>query len=70
MTGEEHLLWQQLWLTDLQKYMAHIVVERENSQEEKPPHDYIEPIKSLWQDTGVKKAIAKGNKYALHDNLA
>lgn len=50
--------------------MAHILVDREISPEEKPPQDYLEPIKSLWQDSGVNKAIAKGNEYALHDNLA
>lgn len=54
----------------IQKYMAHILVDHEISPEEKPPRDYLEPIKMLWQDGGVKKAIAKGNEYALHDNLA
>ncbi|KAJ8129034.1 hypothetical protein O1611_g4599 [Lasiodiplodia mahajangana] len=28
------------------------------------------PIKSLWRDAGVQKAILKGNEYALHDNIA
>ena len=53
-----------------QKHMAHILVEHEISPEAKLPQDYLEPIKALWQDSGVKKAIAKGNEYALHDNLA
>lgn len=50
--------------------MAHILVENEIGLEEKLPQDYFEPIKALWQDSGVKAAIAKGNEYALHDNLA
>lgn len=33
------------------------------------PTDYLEPVKQLWVDEGVKKAIAKGNEFALHDNL-
>lgn len=31
--------------------------------------DYLEPVKKLWQDEGVKQAIEKGNEFALHDNL-
>jgi guanine nucleotide-binding protein subunit alpha len=50
--------------------MAHILVEHEISPEEKMPQDFLEPIKTLWEDSGVKAAIAKGNEYALHDNLA
>lgn len=50
--------------------MALILVEREISAEEKMPTDYLEPIKALWSDGGVRAAIAKGNEYALHDNLA
>jgi guanine nucleotide-binding protein subunit alpha len=33
------------------------------------PADYLQPIKSLWADAGVRKAILKGNEYALHDNI-
>jgi guanine nucleotide-binding protein subunit alpha, other len=33
------------------------------------PEEYLEPIKALWADGGVQKAILKGNEYALHDNL-
>ncbi|GAO15188.1 uncharacterized protein UV8b_04647 [Ustilaginoidea virens] len=55
---------------DNEKHMAHILVELEISPEDKLPQDYLEPIKALWQDHGVKQAIAKGNEYALHDNLA
>lgn len=50
--------------------MAHILVDHEISPEEKMPHGFLEPIKTLWEDKGVKAAIAKGNEYALHDNLA
>lgn len=53
-----------------QKNMAHVLVEREISAEEQMPTDYLVPIKALWSDNGVKTAIAKGNEYALHDNLA
>ncbi|KAG5950086.1 G-Protein alpha subunit [Claviceps sorghi] len=55
---------------DNEKHMAHILVDLEISQEDRLPQDYLQPIKMLWQDSGVKKAIAKGNEYALHDNLA
>lgn len=50
--------------------MARILVEHEISPEDKLPQEYLQPIKTLWQDSGVKQAIAKGNEYALHDNLA
>ncbi|PHH67457.1 hypothetical protein CDD81_71 [Ophiocordyceps australis] len=55
---------------DNEKYMAHVLVERDIALEESLPRDLLEPIKALWQDSGVKAAIAKGNEYALHDNLA
>ncbi len=50
--------------------MAHILVEREVGLQESLPRDYVEPIKALWQDSGVRAVMAKGNEYALHDNLA
>lgn len=49
--------------------MAHIMVDHEISPNEPLPIDYLDPIKRLWKDQGVKQAIAKGNEYALHDNL-
>ncbi len=49
--------------------MAHILVDCEMSINDPMPTDYLEPIKDLWADDGVKKAIAKGNEFALHDNL-
>ncbi|KAL7927496.1 G protein alpha subunit [Trichoderma austrokoningii] len=54
---------------DNEKHMAHILVDFEISPDSKMPEDYLEPIKLLWQDSGVMAAIAKGNEYALHDNL-
>ena len=50
--------------------MAHVLVEPEISPQDKLPEDYLEPVKALWADSGVRAAIAKGNEYALHDNLA
>lgn len=52
------------------KYMAHILVQREIDLEDRLPQDYLEPIKALWQDRGVRNAIVISNKYAIHDNLA
>lgn len=49
--------------------MAHLMVDYELSPNEPLPADYLEPVKRLWADQGVKQAIAKGNEYALHDNL-
>jgi guanine nucleotide-binding protein subunit alpha, other len=54
----------------LQKSIAHIVAQRRISAKEKMPTSYLEPVKALWDDSGVKAAIAKGNEYALHENLA
>jgi guanine nucleotide-binding protein subunit alpha, other len=54
----------------MQKHMAHVLVEREIAAEDRLPLDYLEPVKALWADQGVKTAIAKGNEYALHDNLS
>ncbi|KAI9172450.1 putative beta-glucosidase M [Paramyrothecium foliicola] len=52
-----------------EKNMAQILVEREIGPNDRLPQEFLAPIKSLWQDDGVKAAIAKGNEYALHDNL-
>ncbi|KAK3685400.1 guanine nucleotide binding protein, alpha subunit [Podospora appendiculata] len=54
---------------DNEKNMAHIMVDYEMTADEPLPIDYLEPVKQLWVDEGVKKAIAKGNEFALHDNL-
>ncbi|KAK7436673.1 hypothetical protein CaCOL14_005770 [Colletotrichum acutatum] len=52
------------------KHMAHILVEHEINAQDPLPRDYLQPVKELWVDSGVKQAIAKGNEFALHDNLA
>jgi guanine nucleotide-binding protein subunit alpha len=52
-----------------EKNMAQILVECEIGAEEKMPQSYLAPVKALWQDAQVQAAIAKGNEYALHDNL-
>ncbi|KAK3365828.1 guanine nucleotide binding protein, alpha subunit [Lasiosphaeria ovina] len=52
-----------------EKNMAHIMVDYEMTADEPLPTDYLEPIKKLWLDGGVRAAIEKGNEYALHDNL-
>ena len=49
--------------------MARIMEDFELSANEAMPSDYLLPIKRLWADGGVKQAIAKGNEFALHDNL-
>ena len=54
----------------LQNNMALVLVEREIAAEDRLPLNYLEPVKALWSDEGVRAAIAKGNEYALHDNLA
>ncbi len=53
-----------------QKNQTLILVENEISPNDPLPPEYLEPLKSLWADAGVQKAILKGNEYALHDNLA
>ncbi|SPQ21050.1 0c41e8f0-0a46-4d32-a165-a61296cf708d [Thermothielavioides terrestris] len=52
-----------------QKNMAQIMVDYEMTADEPLPEEYLEPVKKLWVDAGVRKAIEKGNEYALHDNL-
>ena len=49
--------------------MALLMVDYEMTADEPLPEDYLEPVKQLWVDAGVKKAMEKGNEYALHDNL-
>jgi guanine nucleotide-binding protein subunit alpha len=45
------------------------MVDYEVGVNEPLPKDYLDPIKNLWIDAGVRAAIAKGNEFALHDNL-
>lgn len=61
---------QRVLLTEHEKkHLAHILVDYELSPQERMPVDYLNPVKSLWADSGIQQAIAKGNEYALHDNL-
>lgn len=53
----------------MQKDMEQVLVDHELSPNDHFPVDYLQPLKNLWEDEGVRKAIAKGNEYALHDNL-
>ncbi|KAK7922998.1 G-protein alpha subunit [Apiospora marii] len=54
---------------DNEKNQAIVLADHEISPNDSLPEDYLDPIKSLWADSGVQKAILKGNEYALHDNL-
>ncbi|UPL00627.1 hypothetical protein LCI18_011561 [Fusarium solani-melongenae] len=54
---------------DNEKHMAHVLVEHELSPHDRMPVDYLEPVKALWADSGVRSAVELGNEYALHDNL-
>ncbi|KAH8195296.1 hypothetical protein TruAng_010545 [Truncatella angustata] len=53
-----------------EKNQALILVDHEISLNDNLPEDYLEPVKALWADAGVQKAVLKGNEYALHDNLS
>ncbi|AEO56945.1 hypothetical protein MYCTH_2302506 [Thermothelomyces thermophilus ATCC 42464] len=52
-----------------EKHMAQMMVDYEMTADEPLPEEYLEPVKRLWTDAGVRKAMEKGNEYALHDNL-
>lgn len=54
---------------NIQKDMQQVLVDHELSPNDHFPMEYLQPLKNLWADEGVKNAIAKGNEYALHDNL-
>ena len=45
------------------------MVDHELSPNDPFPVDYLEPVKKLWADEGVKSAVAKGNQFSIHDNL-
>ncbi|KAI5858211.1 G protein alpha subunit [Durotheca rogersii] len=53
-----------------EKNKAMLLVDVEISLHDSLPPSYLGPVKALWADGGVQKAILKGNEYALHDNLA
>lgn len=50
--------------------MAHILEEHDAHLEDDFPRGYLNPIKALWQDSGVGAAVRKGNEYGLDENLA
>ncbi|EGO60557.1 hypothetical protein GE21DRAFT_7973 [Neurospora crassa] len=54
---------------DNEKNMVQMMVDYEMRGDEPLPLEYFEPAKKLWQDSGVRQAIEKGNEFALHDNL-
>ena len=49
--------------------MAQIQADYEVTPNDPLPEEYLHPIKELWDDAGVQRTIAKGNEFALHDNL-
>ena len=53
-----------------QKYVEWITSEPEIDTSQSMPRDYEEAFRGLWLDSGVQRAIARGNEYALHDNLS
>jgi guanine nucleotide-binding protein subunit alpha len=52
-----------------EKYVILLAEERELSRHESFPIDYKKAFEYLWADNGLQKAVARGNEYALHDNL-
>lgn len=50
--------------------MAFLQDDHEINARDPLPKEYLAPVKSLWADGGVQRAIEKGNEFALHDNLA
>lgn len=50
--------------------MSFLLEEHEINARDPMPAEYLAPVKSLWVDGGVRRAMEKGNEYALHDNLA
>jgi guanine nucleotide-binding protein subunit alpha len=33
------------------------------------PIEYLEPLKSLWVDEGIQTTFAKGNTFAMNENI-
>lgn len=52
-----------------QPYVGLVIMERELSRGEPFPREYQTAFRSLWADPGVKKAVQRGNEFALHDNM-
>jgi guanine nucleotide-binding protein subunit alpha len=58
-----------LVLTLLQVHLPTIMQEKDLTPYEPIPTEYLRAFKDLWKDPGVQKAIARGNEFALFDNL-
>ncbi|KAH0545149.1 hypothetical protein FGG08_000761 [Glutinoglossum americanum] len=52
-----------------EKYLPLIALDRDLDHGERFPIEYLKPLKSMWADAGLKRAVEKGNEFALHDNL-
>ncbi|KAF8536800.1 guanine nucleotide binding protein, alpha subunit [Trichophaea hybrida] len=50
-------------------YVDLVIMERELSRGEPFPKEYQLAFRSLWADSGVQRAVQRGNEFALHDNL-
>ena len=70
LCGRAHADFFFLFNGNEQRNQAIAQVDYEISPNDPLPPEYLDPLKSLWADAGVQKAILKGNEYALHDNLA
>ncbi|PBP21447.1 G protein alpha subunit [Diplocarpon rosae] len=47
-----------------------IMQEKDLRPYEPIPFEYLRAFKDMWSDSGIQKAIQRGNEFALHDNLA
>ncbi|KAL9049260.1 MAG: hypothetical protein Q9162_007314 [Coniocarpon cinnabarinum] len=52
------------------KYVEWITSEPEIDTSQPFPREFEEAFRNLWLDSGVQRAISRGNEYALHDNLS
>ncbi|KAG0652939.1 glycoprotein2 [Hyphodiscus hymeniophilus] len=50
-------------------HLPTIMQDKDLSPYEPIPVEYLRAFKDLWKDPGVQKAIARGNEFALFDNL-
>jgi len=51
-------------------HLPTIMQEKDLRPYEPIPVEYLAAFKGLWADPGLQKVIAKGNEFALHDNLS
>jgi guanine nucleotide-binding protein subunit alpha len=52
-----------------QVHLPTIMQDKDLSPYEPIPAEYPRAFKDMWKDAGVQKAIARGNEFALFDNL-